>query len=53
MLRKVLKNKPLVEAIFEIKWGLKQISEGLRVDPHYKILVGSLYAKIREEYPLS
>lgn len=50
MPRKVLKNKPLIEAIFEIKWGLKDISEGLRIDPHYKILIGSLYSKLKEEY---
>lgn len=51
MPRKVLKNKPLIEAIFEVKWTLKEKGEGLRIDPHYKILVGSLYSKLREEYP--
>ena len=51
MPRKVLKNKPLVEAIFEIKWELKENGEGLRIDPHYKILVGSLYSKLKTEYP--
>lgn len=49
--RKVLKNKPLIEAIFEVKWTLKEKGEGLRIDPHYKILVGSLYSKLKEEYP--
>jgi len=24
---------------------------GMRVDPHYKILVGSLYEQLKEEYP--
>ncbi len=51
MPRKVLKNKPLIEAIFEVKWTLKEKGEGLRIDPHYKILVGSLYSKLKEEYP--
>jgi len=51
MPRKVLKNKPLVEAIFEVKWALKDIAEGLRIDPHYKILVGSLFSKMKGEYP--
>lgn len=50
MQRRVLENKPLVEAIFEIKWGLKEIAEGLRIDPHYKILIGSLYSKLNKEY---
>jgi len=51
MPRKVLKNKPLIEAIFELKWGLEKIGEGLMIDPHYKILVGSLYSKLKTEYP--
>jgi uncharacterized protein (TIGR04255 family) len=50
MPRKVLKNKPLVEAIFELRWELTQVAEGIKVDPHYKILVGSLYSKLKEEY---
>ncbi len=51
MPRKVLKNKPLIEAIFELKWELKKIGEGIAIDPHYKILVGSLYSKLKDEYP--
>ncbi len=51
MSRKVLKNKPLVEAIFELRWELKEIGEGIKIDPHYKILVGSLYSNLKEEYP--
>ena len=51
MPRKVLKNKPLIEAIFEVKWQLIEQVEGLRIDPHYKILIGSLYSKFKEEYP--
>ncbi len=51
MTRKILKNKPLIEAIFEIRWELKEIAEGLKTDPHYKILVGSLYSQLKNEYP--
>ncbi|GBE03650.1 hypothetical protein BMS3Abin09_00568 [bacterium BMS3Abin09] len=51
MTRKVLKNKPLVEAIFELKWELTQVGQGINIDPHYKILVGSLYSKLKDEYP--
>jgi len=51
MPRKILKNKPLSEAIFELKWKLQEIRESIRIDPHYKILVGSLFSKLREDYP--
>lgn len=51
MPRKVLKHKPLIEAIFEVKWQLIEHGEGIRIDPHYKILIGSLYSKFKEEYP--
>ena len=60
--RKILKNKPLVEAIFEIRWRLEAESEipfidkngkkhPTRIDPHYKLLVGRLYDKIKDNYP--
>ena len=60
--RKILNNKPLVEAIFEIRWRLEAESEvniidkdGMkhptRVDPHYKLLIGQLYDKIKNDYP--
>ena len=51
MLRKILKNKPLVEAIFELKWELEEPTPGIKVDKHYKILIGSLYEKIKSDYP--
>lgn len=51
MERQILKNKPLLEAIFEIRWELKEISKGLKIDPHYKILIGSIYDKVKNEYP--
>jgi len=60
--RKILNNKPLVEAIFEIRWLLEADSDThfvskngvkhpARVDPHYKLLVGQLYDKISDKYP--
>ena len=51
MTRIILKNKPLVEAIFELKWKLIQQDTGIYIDPHYKILIGSLYEKIKDKYP--
>jgi len=38
MPRKPLKNKPLIEAIFEFRWELQEQTPGMKVDPHYKIL---------------
>lgn len=51
MRRKVLKNKPLVEAIFELRWNLQEPAPSMRIDPHYKLLVGRLYDKLKDEYP--
>lgn len=51
MKRKVLKNKPLVEAIFELRWNLQEPAPGMRIDPHYKLLIGRLYDKLNDEYP--
>ena len=51
-MRKVLKNKPLVEAIFELRWELKEkASSRDSIDPHYKILVGAMYEKAKSKYP--
>jgi uncharacterized protein (TIGR04255 family) len=51
MERKILKNKPLVEAIFELRWELQETSSGLKIDPHYKIIVGRIYDRVSNEYP--
>ena len=48
--RKILKNKPLVEAIFELRWKLQEQSQGAKVDPHYKILIGRIYDRVKDEY---
>jgi len=51
MPRKILKNKPLVEAIFETRWDLTVHTTGIKVDPHYKIFIGRLYDRIAQDYP--
>lgn len=48
---KILKNKPLVEAILEVKWALTSPTPGVQIDSHYKILLGRLYDKVSEQYP--
>jgi len=48
---KILKNKPLVEAILEVKWALTSPAPGVQIDPHYKILLGRLYDKVYGDYP--
>lgn len=50
MTRKILRNKPLVEAIFELRWNLEEAAPGIRIDPHYKVLIGGIYEKVKEEY---
>src|SRR5262245_26293993 len=48
-----LKNKPLVEAVLEIQWQLREGSTpGIRTDPHYKMLLGRFYERIMEAYPI-
>lgn len=51
MTRKILENKPLIEAIFELKWSLQQVSSGPSIDPHYKLLIGRMYDRLSNEYP--
>lgn len=50
MARQVLKNKPLVEAMLEIRWQLTSIG-GQESDPHYKILLGRLFDRLSNQYP--
>jgi uncharacterized protein (TIGR04255 family) len=46
-----LSNKPLVEAIFELRWQLQQKGPNLFIDPHYKIFLGRIYDRVINEYP--
>jgi uncharacterized protein (TIGR04255 family) len=45
--RHVLPNKPLVEAIFELRWALAQDGG----DPGFRLLLGRYYERIRKHYP--
>jgi uncharacterized protein (TIGR04255 family) len=52
MARKELKHKPLVEAIFELRWKLSKNSEfPMGSDPQYGLVVGRFSDKIESEYP--
>ena len=51
MHRPVLENKPLVEAIFELRWDLDLLPNGMRLDPHYRILVGKICDRAEGRYP--
>ncbi len=51
MVRKNLKKKPLVEAIFELKWELQEQKNKIKIDPHYKILIGRVYDRVKDDYP--
>ncbi|WP_129671899.1 TIGR04255 family protein [Candidatus Chloroploca sp. Khr17] len=50
-MRKVLKNKPLIEAIFEAHWALKEQIGDFKVDPHYTILLGRMFDRVQDNYP--
>jgi uncharacterized protein (TIGR04255 family) len=59
--RKDLKNKPLVEAILEIRWHLIQPPVTVQgpaqmmlpaSDPHYRLLLGRLFDRLQKEYPV-
>ncbi len=50
MQRRILNNKPLVEAIFELRWELQERAPGIKIDPDYKILIGRIYDRVTEEY---
>ncbi len=60
MPHKDLRNKPLVEAILEIKWQLDkpgQMSGSPQMalpagDPHYRLLLGRLFDRFQKEYPV-
>jgi len=46
-----LKNKPLVEAIFELRWELQEPIPGIKIDPQYKLLIGRVFERVKEEFP--
>ncbi|MBM4049411.1 MAG: TIGR04255 family protein [Planctomycetes bacterium] len=52
MPRKDLKNKPLVEAMLELRWVLPdQQSPGMASDPHYRLLLGRFSERVQKDYP--
>jgi uncharacterized protein (TIGR04255 family) len=51
MKRKILKNKPLVEALLEVRWKLRGEPDGQQIDPHYKLLLGRFFDRISDRYP--
>jgi uncharacterized protein (TIGR04255 family) len=51
MPRKILENKPLVEVLFELQWELQEPAPEMKIDPHYKLLVGRIYDRVKDEYP--
>ncbi|NBB96463.1 MAG: TIGR04255 family protein [Planctomycetes bacterium] len=51
MSERELKNKPLVEAICEVRWALQHKVPGIAIDPHYRLLLGRLYDRLSNKYP--
>lgn len=48
----ILPNKPLVEAIFELRWRLDDSETlGINRDPHFPIVVGRFYDRVHSQYP--
>jgi len=45
-----LANKPLAEAIFEIRWQLNE-SDGALVDPAWDFLPGLLFTRLKDRFP--
>jgi uncharacterized protein (TIGR04255 family) len=50
---KVLRNKPLVEALLEIKWRVPTPASTPTVDPNYRMFVGRFYDRVVDRYPVS
>lgn len=51
MERKILTKKPLIEAIFEVRWRLQEQEHDptIKLDPHYKLLIGRMYDRLSKE----
>jgi len=50
-MEKELVNKPLVEAIQEVKWHLDATPHGTHTDPHYRLLLARLSDRVTDDYP--
>lgn len=51
MSHRELTNKPLVEAILEVRWQLTPSASGEEKDPHYQFLLGRLHERLQSLYP--
>lgn len=47
----ILHNKPLIEAILEMKWKLPLQKSGIFIDPNYKVVIGLYYNSIKKDFP--
>lgn len=47
-----LPNKPLIEAIFELRWALKK-SGPMAADPGFQLFQGRYYERVRDDYPFA
>jgi len=52
-LGKKLPNKPLVEAITELRWELQQVGPDQFKDPGFPLLVGVLYGLLKNSYSVA
>src|SRR5262249_46485067 len=48
-----LAKKPLVEAIFELRWALQTQQGGQAIDPGFQIFLGRFYDKVSVDFPES
>jgi uncharacterized protein (TIGR04255 family) len=46
-----LPKKPLVEAIFELRWALQKQPDGQAIDPGFQIFLGRFYDKVSVDFP--
>jgi len=46
-----LRTPPIVEALLEVKWGLKDTGVAELIDPDYQLLLGSFWQLIKASYP--
>lgn len=47
-----LRNKPLAEVVFELRWSLQGAQPGFQSDPGFRILFGRYYDRMRQQYPV-
>ena len=48
---RVLRNSPLIEAIFEMRWRLAEVAPMQLTDPNYKLMLGRLFERLKDVYP--